>query len=71
MSWGTNSTGIKNADTSGYVVGIDLSGDEDSAIPDDAYVFFASQGRIRPGVTIHAGETGNIANVLGHPEMQG
>lgn len=48
----------------GDIVGVDLSGDEQSSIPREAsFVFRVAKEEIGLGVTIHAGETGSTANI--------
>jgi adenosine deaminase len=47
------------------VVGIDLAGDEDSALPEDLpRLFREAKEKYGLGITIHAGETGRVESVL-------
>jgi len=56
--------GIKKACGRTYVVGVDLSGDEDTEVPRETCTFFRkAKDELGLSVTIHAGETGNHKNV--------
>jgi adenosine deaminase len=47
------------------VVGLDLAGDEETSIPSDLHAHFRdAKEKYGLGITIHAGETGRIENVL-------
>ena len=55
---------IQKANGSKYVVGVDLSGDEDTTIPSEICGFFKkAKDELGLSVTIHAGETGNHENI--------
>jgi adenosine deaminase len=55
---------IKLADGRKYIVGVDLSGDEDTQVPDEACRFFrVAKEELGLSITIHAGETGNNRNI--------
>ncbi len=56
---------IKNIGNPEGIVGLDLAGNEDTPVPDDlAYWFTKAKYDLNLGITIHAGETGNINNIL-------
>ncbi len=56
--------GIGKAQGRKYVVGVDLSGDEDTQVPREASSFFRrAKDELGLCVTIHAGETGNHQNI--------
>ncbi len=56
--------GIKKANGHKYVVGVDLSGDEDTQVPRQTSGFFKkAKDELGLSVTIHAGETGNYENI--------
>lgn len=56
--------GIKKAHGRKFVVGVDLSGDENTQVPHDTCRFFRkAKDELGLSVTIHAGETGNYQNI--------
>lgn len=56
---------IKAVKFNGTLVGVDLSGNEDSPIvPEVRDFFIRSKHELGLGITIHAGETGKIENIL-------
>lgn len=56
---------IKAVNYNGTLVGVDLSGNEDSPIvPEVRDFFIRSKHEFGLGITIHAGETGKIENIL-------
>jgi len=56
--------GIKKASGREYVVGVDLSGDEDTHVPHEICGFFRrAKDELGLSVTIHAGETGKHHNI--------
>ncbi|MDN3233372.1 hypothetical protein [Priestia megaterium] len=56
---------IKKVNNRDIIVGIDMSGNEDIPIPKDlANVFIRAKKELGLGITIHAGETGNVENII-------
>lgn len=56
---------IKNVNYGERVVGVDLAGNEDEPIPEDiCEVLRSAKEDLGLGVTVHAGETGQLQNVL-------
>ena len=56
---------IRSINYNDIIVGVDLSGNEDTPISSDISDFFRTAKReLGLGVTIHAGETGNIQNIV-------
>lgn len=55
---------IKNVNYEGYIVGVDMSGDEEVPVPRSFSSFFRkAKEELGLGITIHAGETGNLENI--------
>ena len=55
---------IKDANSGKYIVGLDLSGNEDTPIPETvADLFREAKDELGLGITVHAGETGDQRNI--------
>lgn len=56
---------IKNLGLPKKIIGLDLAGNEDATIPENISLFFKrAKYELNLGITIHAGETGNLDNIL-------
>ncbi|MDV2441551.1 hypothetical protein QR665_19105 [Acinetobacter gerneri] len=56
---------IKNLGCPKNIVGLDLAGNEDIPLPENlSYFFKEAKHDLNLGITIHAGETGNLSNIL-------
>lgn len=56
---------IKNLELPEKIIGLDLAGNEDTAIPENLpFLFKKGKYELNLGITIHAGETGNLHNIL-------